>query len=898
VTTGVERLSKALADRYSIERELGKGGMATVYLAEDIRHGRKVAVKVVLPELAAILGAERFLSEIHVTAQLQHPNILPLFDSGQADGQLFYVMPYVEGESLRQKLNRERQLPVDEALMIGKEVASALDYAHRKGVIHRDIKPENILLHDGHALVADFGIALAVTSAGGGRLTQTGLSLGTPQYMSPEQATAEREIDARSDVYSLATVIYEMFCGEPPHTGSTMQAVIARLLTERPRNVRLLRPNVPAHVAAALDRALEKIPADRWHSAREFSDALDGKILAAGRTPAEPAKPRALVSTRVISGLRQRVTDPVTLALAAVTIAAVAFGARGFYRERSEAVPPTIRFPLTLSSTTALSLGNSQQAVAMSPDGGTIAFIGRDKDANQQVFVRTLADAHVRPIPGTELAYHAFFSPDAKWLTFATSAGDLKKVSLDGGALLNLARLTGIYGGGSWSTRGEIVVSMGGTGLLYSIPENGGAPRRVCKQYPKAAPIYEFGPVVLDDGETVLFTGGDASKVSANRIAVGSLSTGKCSVLDVQAAEVLGVVDGLVIYVTAAGALMAAPFDVAHRRITGSAVPALTDIEVNQTTGAAQASISRNGSLIYLPAASPVQIVSSDMHGTTQPLVQDVRTYTYPRLSPDGTKLAVAVTGAGQKDVWVVDLASGTASRVTADGSVNERPEWTPDGKRLLYRSSRMRRSAIWWRAADLSDAESPLVANEKADLYEGVISPDGSAIAYQLDTAGADIYYRQLSGDTVPKPVAVTQFTETQPRISPDGHWIAYVTDESGADQVVVQPFPGPGSRMQVSVRGGKEPVWSRDGQRLFYRDFQNFVAANVRTSPTFSVLSRETLFADSFVPASLPHANYDVTPDGEHLVLLKPTQSAEATIVYNWIGELRKKLRGQNQN
>src|SRR5215210_3814766 len=217
----VARLTEGLAGQYRIERKLGEGGMATVYLAEDLRHARKVAVKVVHPELAAVLGAERFLSEIHVTAALQHPHILPLFDSGQADGQLYYVMPFVDGESLRGRLHRERQLPVDEAVRLAREVASALDYAHRHGVIHRDIKPENILVHDGQAVVADFGIALAVSKAGGGRITQTGLSLGTPQYMSPEQATGDRAIDGRTDIYSLAAMLYEMLTGEPPHYGST-----------------------------------------------------------------------------------------------------------------------------------------------------------------------------------------------------------------------------------------------------------------------------------------------------------------------------------------------------------------------------------------------------------------------------------------------------------------------------------------------------------------------------------------------------------------------------------------------------------------------------------------------------------------------------------------------------
>src|SRR5574339_270662 len=247
-----QRLAAALADRYRIERELGQGGMATVYLAADLKHDRKVAIKVLKPELAAVLGAERFVVEIKTTASLQHPHILPLFDSGTADGFLYYVMPFIEGETLRDKLNRETQLGVDEAVRITREVADALDYAHRRGVIHRDIKPENILLHDGRPMVADFGIALALSAAAGGRMTETGLSLGTPHYMSPEQATAEKELTSRSDIYSLACVLYEMLAGEPPHTGGSAQAVIMKIITDVARPVGQLRRNVSPNVEAAL----------------------------------------------------------------------------------------------------------------------------------------------------------------------------------------------------------------------------------------------------------------------------------------------------------------------------------------------------------------------------------------------------------------------------------------------------------------------------------------------------------------------------------------------------------------------------------------------------------------------------------------------------------------------
>ena len=281
------RLITALADKYRLERELGAGGMATVYLAEDLKHDRKVAIKVLRPELAAVIGAERFLSEIKTTANLQHPHILPLHDSGEADGFLFYVMPYVEGVSLRDRIIREHQLPVDEAVRLAREIAGALDYAHRHGIIHRDIKPENILLHDGSALVADFGIALAVSTAGT-RMTETGMSLGTPHYMSPEQAMGEREITARSDVYALGCITYEMLVGEPPFTGPTAQSIIARVMTEDPRALTGQRKSIPPHVEAAVFTALEKLPADRHATAADFAAALVNVNATTSRTAAQP----------------------------------------------------------------------------------------------------------------------------------------------------------------------------------------------------------------------------------------------------------------------------------------------------------------------------------------------------------------------------------------------------------------------------------------------------------------------------------------------------------------------------------------------------------------------------------------------------------------------------------
>jgi len=298
MTDQLDRLKTALADRYAIEREIGRGGMATVYLAEDSKHRRPVAIKVLDPELAHALGAGRFLREVEVTAKLTHPHILTLIDSGEADGFLYYVMPYIEGETLRERMSREGQLPLDDALQVTRDVAAALSCAHSHGVIHRDVKPENILLSAGEAVVADFGIARAISEAGGEHLTETGISIGTPAYMSPEQATADHQLDGRSDIYSLGCVLYEMLVGEPPHTGPTAQALLAKKLSEPTPRVSLVREMVPEAIDLALVRAMAKAPADRFATAERFVEALTSEQVDRTAPPTRAAR-RATVAVLI-----------------------------------------------------------------------------------------------------------------------------------------------------------------------------------------------------------------------------------------------------------------------------------------------------------------------------------------------------------------------------------------------------------------------------------------------------------------------------------------------------------------------------------------------------------------------------------------------------------------------
>ena len=457
MSDAVTRLNAALKGRYAIEHELGEGGMATVYLAEDLKHHRNVALKVLKPELAVVVGAERFLAEIEVTAKLQHPNILPLFDSGEADAFLFYVMPYVEGDTLKDRLDREHQLPVSEAVHIATDVAEALDYAHRQGVIHRDIKPANVLMLEGKPVVSDFGIALAVGAAGGGRLTETGLSLGTPHYMSPEQATGDQAVGASTDTYALGSVLYEMLVGEPPYPGTTAQAVLGKIIAGELVSAAKHRPSVPPNVDAAVRCALEKLPADRFTGVQDFVRALADPGFRYGE-PAGAAAGEGAGSWKTWS-----------MALAAVAL--VSTLGFGWSLLRSDTPPPVVRFELNVPDGLGLFGGNL--SLTISPDGSRVVFVGISAAGGRQLWLRPLDQLAPVPIAGTEGGRNPRFSPDGESIAF-TGGGSLTTVSLSGAPPLTLVSGAVANSGLAWGPDGRLYFRYAGRGRLWRVSANGG----------------------------------------------------------------------------------------------------------------------------------------------------------------------------------------------------------------------------------------------------------------------------------------------------------------------------------------------------------------------------------------------------------------------------------------
>jgi hypothetical protein len=881
----ITRLNAALEGRYRIERQIGEGGMATVYLADDLRHERKVALKVLKPELAAVVGADRFLAEIETTANLQHPHILPLFDSGEADGFLFYVMPYVEGESLREKLDRERQLPVEEAVEIARNVAQALDYAHRHGVIHRDIKPANILLQDGNPVVSDFGIALAVTASGAGRLTETGLSLGTPYYMSPEQATGDVGVGAATDIYALGCVLYEMLVGDPPYVGSTAQAVLGKIIQADPVSATRTRRTVPANVDAAIRKALEKVPADRFSRAADFSKALtDAGFRHGAETGARAAASRGL-------------WNPLSVAASGLAVALA--GVTGWALTRPAPLERVGRFAIANVDGTAFTSfanilrdGSGMVYVAPGPSGGSTLWIRR-WDALQGV-----------PIPGTEGANptRASISPDGTEVAFSAGfPGPLRVAPMLGGAVRTIVDQA--YGGGVWTAGGDSIYYVDIDIGISRVAARGGDATQIAQR-----PDSSYVPLsLIDGGRVLLFRRYLAADATLSHIQALTLATGEVTTVTEGGSPAVVTPSGNLVFGTVDGTLMAAPFDPQRLAVTSAPALLVEGVATNAQLHAL-ATIAEDGSLLYLPGETAAEVTPAwvDRAGNVTVIDPDWRfvgnsNWSGVALSPDGNLLALSIFD-DTWDIWIKELDDGPLSRFTFEGTTNRRPSWSPDGRSVQWISASGEGGDLWSRPADGSRGPE-MVLDRADDLYEGVLSPGGDWFVYRIGTApgfggtnDTDIQAIRADGGADAVTLVDTDFRDGQPAVSPDGRWLAYMSNESGQMEVYVRPFPDAArSRYQVSADGGSEPVWSSDGLELFYRSPESYVAASVRTEPAFSVRAREELFpAAPFMAGGLTQPMYDVHPDGRRFLMLVRGNAVPSALllVQHWFQEVDARL------
>ena len=875
-------LTTALADRYRIERELGQGGMATVYLAHDLRHDRDVAIKVLHPDLGAALGGDRFLAEIRTTARLQHPHILPLLDSGAADGLLYYVMPYVTGETLRTRMEREHQLPIDDALRIAREVADALEAAHSLGIIHRDIKPENILLQRGHAVVADFGIALAVQQAGGQRMTQTGLSLGTPQYMSPEQAMGERTIDVRSDIYALGAVTYEMLTGDPPFTGSSVQAIVARVLSEKPTSLHTLRDTIPAGVEHAVLRALAKLPADRFATAAEFATALSDR---AGLAVTQPALARP--DTRRGNWLRVAVAGNVVLAagLAALGLRP----APSTPTSRQQVV--LWRYAIPGALTPGATFVATQAAIA--PDGSSIVYTD---SVDGWMLMRKRRDASVaEPLAGTQGGVSPFFSPDGKWIGFVTIDAKLKKLPTTGGSPITLAQgVATDYKVGAWLDDGTIVYT---SEALMRVPSGGGGKPRALRLPPELlATVPTIWP--LPGSRGVLFTACRGNCAFSSDAYVYDFAADSSRVLIPQAVGVWYSPTGHVLYTARDGGLFAAEFDPSTLSLRSDPIPVIDGVMPSGFT------LAPNGAVLYTidpRTTAPSQLMWVDRQGRAEPFDSTWRgRFDYPALSPDGRSLAVSQREKST-DLWI-QRADGSRQKVSAPGTASWRPAWMADGRSLLFVSigdmEKDVNDVTVQRVGAEAGASPTMLLRHKWGVYEAEVTPDSQWMVYRADEPGGsgNVYARRLRGDTTTIAVATGPAAEMQVALSPNGKWVSYTGDEHGVRTVVVASFPDGKVKRVVSRDGGTESRWARSGRELFFESGGQLNVVSVAGETNLQISEPRALFSLAGYRRARNRVQYDVAPGDQRFIMIKdPPVPPIPTVVLveNWFPELLAKVK-----
>jgi Tol biopolymer transport system component len=879
--------------RYEIRSKIGEGGMGEVYLARDLKLSRQVAIKVLPNDLSQDADRiARFEREARLLASVSHPHIAAIYGLEEFNDIQFLVLELVSGTTLNDRLVTG-PMPMGEALVTARQVAEALEAAHERGIIHRDLKPSNIkIAHDDQVKVLDFGLAKVLEESPGPeelshsptllyKGTQTGIILGTAAYMSPEQATGKR-IDKRTDIWSFGCVLYEMLTGRAAFLRGATAETLAAVIRDEP-DWSLLPATTPQRIHALLRRCFRK---DATLRLRDIGDARI-EIIDALNEPTGPV----VDSTASVSRATWRRAIPLATAafVGGIILSFLVFWHFWGFGSGRRLTQPVTRFainipdnePLALTKFVPLAVGRT--AIAISPDGTNLVYVA-NHNGQAQLCLRRLDQVETKLIAGSEGAYNPFFSRDGKWVGFFAD-NKLKKVSLAGGEPVTLCEARNPVGA-DWASNDLIFFGDQEGGTLTRVSASGGTPQALPIGGVQAPSV-----AVLPDGKWLLFSSPVGTNPDYCQIIALSLETGEKNVVLDGASNPRYLPSGHLLF-TRGGVLMAAPFEIAHRKVTGPSVVVSEGIR-SEIYGNAQFSASDNGVLAYVPGTAgwigkPVWV---DRQGKVKQIPLPAQCYGSFKLSPDAKHLAIQVAAA-KDDIWIYEFARGTFLRLTVDGN-NINPVWSSDAKQLVFSSVRDGRFGIFRKPADGSGVEERLTTapNETGQVAESW-APNGKALTFGEwnATDQGDIWILPLDGDRKPQPFLRTRFSEFFSSFSPDGNWIVYTSDESGRYEVYVRPYPGPGGKWQVSTEGGEEPVWA--GDELFYRNGEKWMVAKVRTKPDFHAETPRLLFENYFI--NVPGLSHYVSSDGQRQVMIQPigqdSNPKQINVVLNWFEELEQ--------
>jgi len=875
---------------YKILVKLGEGGMGVVYKAEDTKLKRIVALKFL--STIALGGEEknRFLREAQAAAALNHPNICTIHEVDEVDGQMFIAMEFIEGQSLREKIEAG-PLKIDEAIKFAMQIADGLQAAHEKGITHRDIKSANIMITEkGQAKIMDFG--LAKLARGGTMLTKEGMTLGTAAYMSPEQARGE-VVDHRTDIWSLGVVLYEMITGRLPFRGEYQSAMMYSILCEEPEPLTSLRSNVPMALEGILAKALAKDREMRYQHVDELPADLKAIELPSMSRSRISGKTIPVVAVTKLSTSRARLPWIV----AAISFLAALTALTLLYLRRPPMQIATIRsfIPMPEKSTFTSQFGFGKH-LALSPDGLKLAFAAIDSSGRTRLWVRPLDALSAQALAGTEGASDPFWSPDNRYIGFFANA-KLKKIEAAGGPPLTICDAPEARGG-TWNKDEMILFAPAATGPLYLVPAAEGAATAVTKLDTARKERAHRWPYFLPDGKHFLYFANTFAAGASNAIYVASLDL-KVNKLLVPASSNVAYASGYLLF-HRNGILMAQRFDASALELKGDAIPVAERVRYDVAfSDLASFTVSENGILAYRSGVRQAgsKLLLFDRNGKQIGSAGELDNYMGVRLSPDGQRVAADLLDAQsrQYDIWLFELARDMKTRFTFGPASNRFPVWAPDGNRLVFHNSRKGVFDIYQKAASGAGSEE-ILFESKENKQPIDWSWDGRFIAYITygdPKTGADVWILPLFGDRKPSPFLQTESNELYPCFSPDGRWLAYVSDESKQNEVYVRPFSGPGGKWQISTAGGTRPRWRRDGKELFYLSNDNklmAVAINATVS-TIEVGDVRPLFQTHAITVA---NNYDVSGDGQRFIvnsIVEGQAASSITLVVNWTAELKKK-------